>query len=114
MADEQAAAATANGEDEVDLAPLEGAAGGAVDIRNPNILNLPVQITVAIGKAQLSVQDLLNLTPESIVELDAKIDDPAEIYVGERLIARGELVNSAESDTAIGVRLIQIVDSVAP
>ena len=100
-------------DNDVEMAPVEENETGSTTIRNQNILNLPVEIVVSVGKARMTVQQLMNLTPESVVELDAKIDDPAEIYVGERLIARGELVNSEENESAIGIRLVQICDSVA-
>lgn len=113
MTDQDTPAASAKQEDEIDMTPVDAGGAAPTDIRNPNILNLPVQIVVSVGKARLTIQELMNLTPESVVELDAKIDDPAEIYVGERLIARGELVNAEENETAIGIRLVQICDSVA-
>ncbi len=113
MTDQDTQAASANHEDEIDMTATGAADAAPPDIRNANILNLPVQIVVSVGKARLTIQELMNLTPESVVELDAKIDDPAEIYVGDRLIARGELVNAEENETAIGIRLVQICDSVA-
>ncbi len=116
MTDQDMPAASADVDNDLDLAADDqtGAVdSGPTDIRNRNILNLPVQIVVSVGKARMTVQELMNLTPESVVELDAKIDDPAEIFVGDRLIARGELVNAEGNDAAIGIRLVQICDSVA-
>jgi len=83
------------------------------DIRNPTILNLPVSVTVSIGKAQMTVRELMALTPESVVKLDAQIDDPAEIFIGDKLIARGELVEPEEDGASLGIRLIEICTKVA-
>lgn len=111
MADQDMAGAASSDDDDVEMAPTDAGGDASNNIRNPNILNLPVQIVVSVGKARLTIQELMTLTPDSVVELDAKIDDPAEIYVGDRLIARGELVNAEENESAIGIRLVQICDS---
>lgn len=52
---------------------------------------IPIEITVSVGKARPLVRDLLRLSENAVLPLDRKIDDPVELYVGERLIARGEL-----------------------
>lgn len=52
---------------------------------------IPIEITVSVGKARPLVRDLLRLSENAILPLDRKIDDPVELYVGDRLIARGEL-----------------------
>lgn len=112
MTDQDKPAASTDEDSDVEMAPEVARDRRSTSIRNPNILNLPVQIVVSVGKARLTIGELMNLTPESVVELDAKIDDPAEIFVGDRLIARGELVNAEENESAIGIRLVQICDSV--
>jgi len=93
--------------------PPDTVGGEAAGIRNPKILDLPVRIIVSVGNAHLTVQELLDLTPESVVDLDASIDDPAELYVGDRLIARGALVEAGEEETGIGVRIVEICNSVS-
>jgi len=52
---------------------------------------IPIEITVSVGKARPLVRDLLQLSENAILPLDRKIDDPVELFVGDRLIARGEL-----------------------
>ncbi|MBP1805086.1 FliM/FliN family flagellar motor switch protein [Rubellimicrobium aerolatum] len=52
---------------------------------------LPVEITISVGRARPLVRDLLALGPGAVLPLDRRIDDPVELYIGERLIARGEL-----------------------
>lgn len=77
-------------------------------LRNKNILELPVRIVVSVGGAQVSVKDLLDLKQDAIIDLDARIDDPVDIYVGDRLIARGELVEATDDENGIGVKLLEV------
>lgn len=81
-------------------------AGGA----NP-FTQVPVEITISVGKARPLVRELLRLKRDSILPLDSKVDDPVELYVGDKLIARGELTE-LEGDQAgrLGVRLTEVVD----
>lgn len=71
-----------------------------------SIYGLPVNVVVSIGQKKLSVAELLKLKPDTIIPLTAKIDDPIELLVEDRLIAHGELIEL--EDGAIGVRLTQI------
>lgn len=71
-----------------------------------SIFGLPVNVVVSIGQKKLSVAELLKLKPDTIIPLTAKIDDPIELLVEDRLIAHGELIEM--EDGAIGVRLTQI------
>ncbi|MFT5064978.1 MAG: flagellar motor switch protein FliN/FliY [Yoonia sp.] len=52
---------------------------------------IPIEITVSVGKARPLVRDLLQLSENAVLPLDRKIDDPVELFIGDRLIARGEL-----------------------
>ena len=56
----------------------------------------------------MTVQQLLELKKETVIDLEALIDDPVDIFVGERLIARGELVEATENENGIGVKLVEI------
>ncbi len=53
--------------------------------------NIPIEVTVSVGKARPLVRDLLQLGENAVLPLDRKIHDPVELFVGDRLIARGEL-----------------------
>ena len=71
---------------------------------------IPIEVTVSVGKARPLVQDLLNLSESSILPLDRRIDDPVEIYVGDKLIARGELQEMEGADAGqLAVRLTEVV-----
>jgi len=81
------------------------------DVRNAKILDLPMRLTVCVGGARISVKELLDITPETVIALDSRIDDPAELYIGERLVARGELVELVDDQTGIGVKLTEICNA---
>jgi flagellar motor switch protein FliN/FliY len=68
-------------------------------------------VTISVGKARPTVGELLQLQPDSVLPLDSRIEDPVELYVGERLIARGELqeLDGAEAGQ-LAVRLTEVVD----
>ncbi|MCL7466469.1 FliM/FliN family flagellar motor C-terminal domain-containing protein [Phaeovulum sp. NW3] len=72
---------------------------------------VPIEITVSVGKARPMVRELLRMKRDSILPLDRKVDDPVELYVGDKLIARGELTEM-EGDQAgqLAVRLTEIAD----
>lgn len=72
---------------------------------------VPIEITISVGKARPLVKDLLNLQNDSILPLDRNIEDPVELYVGDKLIARGEL-QELEGDEAgqLVVRLTEVAD----
>lgn len=73
-----------------------------------SIYSVPVTVTVSIGQKRLSVSEILELQPESIVPLSSRIDDPVDLSIDNRLIARGELVETG--DGQIAVKIIEIVE----
>jgi len=70
---------------------------------------VPIEITISVGRARPKVQELLRLGKDTILPLDRRVDDPVELYVGDRLIARGELTE-LEGDKAgqLAVRLTEV------
>ena len=52
---------------------------------------IPIEITVSVGTATPLVSDLLKLTENAVLPLDRRVDEPVELFVGDRLIARGEV-----------------------
>ena len=73
-------------------------------------LGVPVEMTISVGKAKPLISELLSLSQGAIIPLDSRIDDPVEVYIGEKLIARGELQEIEGDDGKLGVRLTQVVD----
>lgn len=68
-----------------------------------SIFDVPVALTVAIGRKKVKVSDLLDLKENSVVPLDAKIDDAIELIVEGRVVARGELIESGEAGLAVRI-----------
>ena len=72
---------------------------------------VPIEVTISVGRARPLVRDLLRLSKDAILQLDRRVDDPVELYVGDRLIARGELTE-LEGDNAgqLAVRLTEVAN----
>ena len=70
---------------------------------------VPIEITISVGKARPLVRDLLKLGQDAILPLDRRVEDPVELYIGDRLIARGELQEmEGEHAGQLAVRLIAV------
>jgi flagellar motor switch protein FliN/FliY len=74
------------------------------------IFTVPVPITVAVGRAKPLIGELLNMRREAIIPLDTKINDPVELWVGEHMIARGELQEMDDNSGRLSVRLTEVVE----
>ena len=70
------------------------------------VLDIPLQITVELGRTQMLINDLLQLGQGSVVELSKLAGEPMEILVNQKLVARGEVVVVNEK---FGVRLTDII-----
>ena len=71
---------------------------------------IPIEITVSIGKARPAIQDLLSIGQNTVLPLDRQIEDPVELFVGDKLIARGELQELEGSQQGqLAVRLTEVV-----
>ncbi|WP_225028359.1 FliM/FliN family flagellar motor switch protein [Xinfangfangia pollutisoli] len=72
---------------------------------------VPIEIIISVGRARPLVKDLLRLSRDAILPLDRRVDDPVELYVGDRLIARGELTElEGENSGQLGVRLTEVAN----
>jgi flagellar motor switch protein FliN/FliY len=72
------------------------------------VFDVPVNISAVLGKAHLSVAQLLKLGQGSVLELDRKVGEAIDIYVNNRLVARGEVV---VVDDRLGVTMTEIIKS---
>lgn len=70
------------------------------------ILDIPLQVTVELGRTKLLVKDILQLNQGAVVELTKMAGEPLDIFVNSKLVARGEAVVVNEK---FGVRLVDIV-----
>lgn len=85
----------------------EGSAGDSKQDRNLKlILDIPLKVSAELGRTKMPVSALLNLGQGSVIELNKLAGDPMEVYVNDKLIARGETVVVNEK---FGVRLIDII-----
>lgn len=70
---------------------------------------VPVEVTVSVGRARPKVSELLRLGPNAVLPLDKRVEDPVELYVGDRLIARGELTElEGAKEGQLAVRLTEV------
>lgn len=72
------------------------------------VYDVPVQVSAVLGKATMQVSQLLKLGRGAVVELDRKVGEAIDIYVNNRLVARGEIV---VVDERLGVTMTEIVKS---
>jgi flagellar motor switch protein FliN/FliY len=70
------------------------------------VSDIPVSISVVLGKTSMQVQQLLKLGRGAVVELDRKVGEPVDILVNNRLVARGEVVVVEDK---IGVTMTEII-----
>jgi flagellar motor switch protein FliN len=70
------------------------------------ILDIPLRVTVELGRAKMVVSELLNLSQGSVIELSKLAGEPLEVLVNDKLVARGEAVVVNEK---FGVRLTDII-----
>ena len=78
---------------------------------NNPFAQVPIEVTISVGKARPLVRDLLRLSRDAVLTLDRRVDDPVELYVGDRLIARGELEElEGEHAGQLAVRLTEVAN----
>ena len=75
-----------------------------------SIYALSVPVKVVIGTARPTIAELLKLKQDSLIKLDSKIEDPVDLVINNRVIARGELIETDPATGEIGVKLTEIVD----
>jgi flagellar motor switch protein FliN len=72
---------------------------------------VPIEVTISVGRARPLVRDLLRLSKDAVLPLDRRVEDPVELYVGDRLIARGELTSlEGENGGQLAVRLTEVAN----
>jgi flagellar motor switch protein FliN/FliY len=89
------------------LAPMEDAetlSRGAADLEA--VFDVPVKVSAVLGRARMEVGDLLRLGPGAVLELDRKVGEAIDIYVNNRLVARGEVVLVEDK---LGVTMTEII-----
>jgi flagellar motor switch protein FliN/FliY len=87
-------------------AAQETTSRGAADLEA--VFDVPVQVSAVLGRAHMDVGELLNLGPGTVLELDRKVGEAIDIYVNNRLVARGEVVLVEDK---LGVTMTEIIKS---
>jgi flagellar motor switch protein FliN/FliY len=99
---------------EMELAELAESTSSSIDNASPRgareleaVYDIPVTVSAVLGKATMQVSQLLKLGRGAVVELDRKLGEAIDIYVNNRLVARGEVV--MVDDSRLGVTMTEIV-----
>ena len=79
---------------------------GAADLEA--LFDVPVQVSAVLGRTRMPVGDLLKLGPGAVLELDRKVGEAIDIYVNNRLVARGEVVLVEDK---LGVTMTEILNA---
>ncbi len=106
-------------EDDLDVEPFVAPAapsGGDAEPAGPRtprdleaVYDIPVVVSAVLGRVSMPINQLLKLGRGAVVELDRRLGEPIEIYVNNRLVARGEVVMVDEE--RLGVTMTEIVKS---
>ncbi len=72
------------------------------------VYSIPVEVTAVLGKAEMQVSHLLKLGRGAVIELDRKVGEAIDIYVNNRLVARGEVV---VVEDRLGITMTEIIKS---
>ena len=89
--------------------PTAASEGGAVSRVAEDleaVFDVPVQVSAVLGRARMDVGELLRLGPGTVLELDRKVGEAIDIYVNNRLVARGEVVLVEDK---LGVTMTEVV-----
>jgi len=119
FADDEASEGDAGGDggmalDDIDTVSSSSSDGDNFDMGDPMaedvsaIYDIPVQISAVLGRSTMQVSQLLKLGRGAVVELDRKVGEAIDIYVNNRLVARGEVVVVEDK---LGVTMTEIVKS---
>ena len=87
-------------------APSSDDGGGKSAADLEAMFDVPVQVSAVLGRAKMDVGQLLKLGPGAVLELDRKVGEAIDIYVNNRLVARGEVVLVEEK---LGVTMTEII-----
>lgn len=88
-----------------ELADLAGGGTSGEPIGLDNLLEVPVRVTVQIGRTRMTLSQLVHMGPGSLIPLDREAHEPADILVNGKVVARGEVVTI---DNTYGIRITSI------
>ncbi len=80
------------------------------DLGSSRFGDVPIEITISVGVARPLIRDLMEIDENVVLPLDKGLDDPVELYVGEKLIALGQLEEiDGEGSEKLGVRIVEVM-----
>jgi flagellar motor switch protein FliN/FliY len=97
-------AADAPGGDDIGYHDDEQISRAAADLEA--VFDVPVQVSAVLGRSKMDVGELLKLGPGTVLELDRRVGEAIDIYVNNRLVARGEVVLVEDK---LGVTMTEII-----
>ena len=101
----------AAGVEEGDEAPiLERRDGSDDNMLKRAIFSVPIDVTVTVGTARPLIGELLEMKRNHLLPLDTTIEDPVELRVKDRVIARGELTEAEDGEGQLAIRLTEVVN----
>jgi flagellar motor switch protein FliN/FliY len=95
----------------VELAPAQDAGAESTPTTAADleaVFDVPVQVSAVLGRAKMDVGGLLNIVPGTVLELDRKVGEAIDIFVNNRLVARGEVVLVEDR---LGITMTEIIKS---
>jgi flagellar motor switch protein FliN/FliY len=93
-------------EDAGDLVPESSDAGPKTADDLEAVFDVPVQVSAVLGRTRMNVGNILNLGPGTVLELDRKVGEAIDIFVNDRLVARGEVVLVEDK---LGITMTEII-----
>lgn len=80
-------------------------------LRAAALQSVPIEIRVSVGRARPLLREMMALTPEAVLPLDSRVEDPVALFVGDRMIAQGELVElDGERAGQLAVRVTRLTE----
>ncbi len=86
--------------------PMDSAGQSSMSLGTVDLLDVPLDVSVELGRSRMPIQQVVNLTSGSVIELDKVAGEPLDVLLNGRLVARGEAVVVGER---FGVRITSIV-----
>mgnify|MGYP000382478735 CR=1 FL=1 len=74
--------------------------------------SVPIEVTISVGKARPTIKELLDLKNDTVLVLDRQIDDPVELFVGNKLVGRAQLeeITQGANTGSLAVRITELFD----
>lgn len=88
-----------------ELGELDAGAAGGDPLSLGSLMDVPVRVTVQVGRTSVSLAELMKLGPGSLIALDREAHEPADVLVNGRIVARGEVVTIGDK---YGVRITSV------